>query len=80
MSDNRNVKQWKQVLSLWSHDLSFAQVSKLTPVSRQRCHQIINQAKKYASEHDDELSAWINITIGFRTKQWIKKQRTVTNE
>jgi len=69
MDNKRNVKQWKQVISLWSHDLSFDQVSKLAGISRQRCHQIIGQAKYYAEKHDDELAAWIRIAIGNKEKQ-----------
>jgi len=55
----RNTKQWLRILELRSKDLTFAQVATLTGISRQRAHQIIAQAKRYASTHDDELATYI---------------------
>ena len=59
MDNKRNVKQWKEVINLRSRGLTFDQISKLTGISRQRCHQIIEQAKYHAGIYDDELSTWI---------------------
>lgn len=52
----RDTKQWLRVLDLRAKDLTFAQIAMLTGVSRQRAHQIISQARHYASTHDDELA------------------------
>lgn len=56
---NRNIKQWRLVVSLYSKGLHFDQIGLLTNLTRQRCHQIVGQAKKYVANHDDELSEWI---------------------
>ena len=56
---DKKIKLWKQVLKLRSSGLSFAQISVLTGISRQRCHQIVAQAAKYSGSHDDELATYI---------------------
>ena len=56
---NRNTKQWREVLSLRSKGLHLDQVGIIAGITKQRVHQIINQAKAYTTRHDDELSEWI---------------------
>lgn len=51
-----NSKLWLEVVRLRKANLSFAKISKLTGVSRQRAHQIVVQAKRYAGRKDDELA------------------------
>lgn len=55
----KKIKLWKQVLKLRASGLTFAQVGKVTGITRQRCHQIIGHAKNYVASHDDELAQWI---------------------
>ena len=52
-------KQWMDVIRLRTAGLTFAEISRLTGVSRQRAHQIISQAQKYAEAHDNELAKYI---------------------
>jgi len=52
-------KQWMDVIRLRAAGLTFAEISRLTGVSRQRAHQIVGQAQKYAGSHDNELAKYI---------------------
>ena len=55
----KKIKLWKQILKIRSTGLSLAQVGRIVGVTRQRVHQIKNQAIEYAGSHDDELAKWI---------------------
>ncbi|MFA6358919.1 MAG: hypothetical protein WCY09_09715 [Candidatus Omnitrophota bacterium] len=62
----RNTKQWKSVLSQWSKGLTFEQTGRLNGITRQRCHQIVRQAKKYVDKYDDDLAKFIKERIDER--------------
>lgn len=55
----RKTKQWMAIVDLRSRGLTFAQIAALTGVSRQRAHEIIGLARKYAAKHDDDLTRYI---------------------
>lgn len=51
-----NTELWIRVVRLRKANLTFAEISRVTGVSRQRAHQIIAQAKSYAARKDDALA------------------------
>lgn len=51
-----NTELWIRVVRLRRANLTFAEISRVTGVSRQRAHQIVAQAKQYAAIHDNALA------------------------
>ena len=47
------------VIRLRSAKLTYAEISQLTGISRQRACQIVFQAKRYVNKHDNELAKYI---------------------
>lgn len=58
---NRLIKQklWMDVIRLRSAKLTYAEISQLTGISRQRACQIVFQTKRYVNKHDNELAKYI---------------------
>ena len=62
---NRLLKQklWMDVVRLRNANLTYAEIGKLTGITRQRACQIIVQAKVYAGKHNDELAQYITESV-----------------